>query len=308
MARKSLDIIVVPSDGNAIRRFRLPVFSAYILSITATGFLGLIMCAVGIYWNAHQVHKKYTLVAQENTVLNSDLEIFQKSLTDLECRLDTTIEMENKARLLAGLNPLDDETRQLGIGGPDLAYRHKGVDKELGNQLAGVSQRLAALDRHLSFQEQSYDLILSELRIRTEELDHIPTINPVVGEFYLSSGFGRRPDPFTGRMSMHEGFDFCAAHGTPFQAAARGRVIFAGRSGDFGKVIKIDHGNGIVTIFGHADKILVKLNDEVERGQIIGHIGATGRTTGPHLHYEIQKNGCPVNPAKYLLDEERIVD
>ncbi|MBD3336465.1 MAG: peptidoglycan DD-metalloendopeptidase family protein [Candidatus Eisenbacteria bacterium] len=309
MARKTFSILIMPDDGRAVRRFRIPAFSVYALGAAATAILGLLLCAGGVYWNAHEVHQKYRQVRHESGVLHGRLAEFQQELVRLESRLDGSVDMENRARLLAGLEPLDDETRQLGVGGPDLAVRREDLSPDLSDDLADVGQRLEALDRHLKFQENSYRLIIDELKLRADELERVPTITPVAGEYYLSSGFGKRRDPFTGRLSRHEGFDYCAAHGTPFIAPARGAVTFTGRNGDFGLTIKVDHGNGFVTIYAHAGEIHVKPGDEVERGTVLGEVGSTGRTTGPHLHYEIRQNGRPVNPARYILDDQdRIVD
>jgi murein DD-endopeptidase MepM/ murein hydrolase activator NlpD len=118
---------------------------------------------------------------------------------------------------------------------------------------------------------------------------------------WLSSSFGWRIDPFTGQKSFHEGLDFPSEAGTPIAAAASGKVIFAEVHPQYGKMIEIDHGNGLVTRYAHASRLFVKEGDLVVRGQMVATVGSTGRATGPHLHFEVRLNGVPQNPARFLV-------
>lgn len=127
----------------------------------------------------------------------------------------------------------------------------------------------------------------------------LPTVHPV-NVSYNASGFGRRLDPFSGRSAFHEGIDFPAAVGTPIVAAAGGVVIAAEYHHQFGNMVEIDHGNNIVTRYAHASKLHAKLGDIVRRGQRIADIGSTGRSTGPHLHFEVLVKGVQQNPHKFL--------
>lgn len=140
------------------------------------------------------------------------------------------------------------------------------------------------------------DAILSREQIRKAAL---PTASPVSLGFF-SSNFGWRLDPFTGQRAMHEGVDFVAESGTPIKAAAGGIVIYSDYHVGYGNMLEIDHGNGLVSRYGHASKRLVKEGDVVLRGQKIGEVGSTGRSTGPHLHFEVLLNGAPQNPTRYL--------
>jgi murein DD-endopeptidase MepM/ murein hydrolase activator NlpD len=126
----------------------------------------------------------------------------------------------------------------------------------------------------------------------------LPTLLPV--DSWYSSNFGWRIDPFTGQNSMHEGIDFPAEIGTPIVAAASGKVIYAEWHPAYGKMVEIDHGNGLVSRYAHTSSMLVKEGDLVVRGQKIATVGSTGRSTGPHLHFEVRLNGVPQNPARFL--------
>ena len=131
-----------------------------------------------------------------------------------------------------------------------------------------------------------------------DTLQHVPLGRPVPGS--ISSRYGHRTDPVNGRRGFHEGVDFRGRSGDPIQATADGTVIKAFRNGGYGKYIEISHGNGYVTKFAHMKKLLVKKGDKVSRGQIIGQVGNTGRSTGSHLHYEINLHGRPINPSKFM--------
>ncbi len=117
---------------------------------------------------------------------------------------------------------------------------------------------------------------------------------------YISSGFGERVDPFTGGEEFHEGIDFAAPEGTPIHAVAAGIVTAAGPRGGYGNMVQIDHGNGYSTRYGHAEKVLVHVGETVQRGDVIALLGSTGRSTGPHVHFEVLKNGHEVNPARFV--------
>ncbi len=138
--------------------------------------------------------------------------------------------------------------------------------------------------------------LLSREQVRKAAL---PSGLPVSTGFF-SSNFGWRLDPFTGQRAMHEGVDFAAEPGTPIRAAAGGIVIYSANNPSYGNMIEIDHGNGLVSRYAHASKLLVKEGDVVLRGQKIGEVGSTGRSTGPHLHFEVLLNGTPQNPTRYL--------
>ena len=128
----------------------------------------------------------------------------------------------------------------------------------------------------------------------------VPYRKPVIGEVEFSSGFGVRSDPFLGRPAMHTGLDFRAASGDPVRATANGKVVTSGWQGGYGRMVEIDHGNGLSTRYGHLSEINVKVGDLIKIGQVIGAVGSTGRSTGPHLHYETRIDGDAVDPQKFL--------
>lgn len=143
------------------------------------------------------------------------------------------------------------------------------------------------------------DLLLA-LRENRDALSSMPTIWPVVG--FVSSSFGWRSSPFGGRGQFHKGLDITNRIGTPIVAPAQGLVTQSGPDGAYGQSIEINHGGGVITKYGHMQRCAVPVGVWVKRGQVIGNVGMSGRTTGPHLHYEVRLNGVPVNPMRYILD------
>lgn len=165
-----------------------------------------------------------------------------------------------------------------GLGGPFLP----------ASPISDADARLAELEQ-----------ATAQLNAAQSLLQGLPLADPVA-ESYVSSSFGKRRDPLLGIQAFHSGMDFAARTGSKVRAAAKGRVIAAEYSGGYGNMVEIDHGNGLATRYGHLSAILVEPGTEVAPGDIIGKVGSTGRSTGPHLHYEVRKHGSPVNPAPYL--------
>ena len=148
--------------------------------------------------------------------------------------------------------------------------------------------------------ERELILLFEKMASQRDLLQATPSIRPAGGG-WVSSGFGYRIDPFTGRRRMHKGLDFAAMIGTPVYAPAAGVVSYAGREGGYGKIVSIDHGYGIVTRYAHNSRLFVKTGERIKRWQKISEIGSTGRSSGPHLHYEVRVNGVPVDPENYIL-------
>ena len=152
------------------------------------------------------------------------------------------------------------------------------------------------------FERQLYRINITRAQVErlNRTLSLVPYRKPVIGEVEFTSGFGVRSDPFLGRPAMHTGLDFRAAMGDPVRATANGKVVSSGWAGGYGRMVEIDHGNGLSTRYGHLSEIGVKVGDQIKIGQVIGEVGSTGRSTGPHLHYETRIDGDAVDPQKFL--------
>ncbi len=164
---------------------------------------------------------------------------------------------------------------------------------------ADLQTKIAELMSQIDFDTDHLSDLEAKLLQQSVLKDTLPNSSPVAAA-YNSSSFGWRLDPFNGHKAFHEGLDFTAAAGTPIYAAAGGIVSAAEQTPDYGKIVKIDHGSGLETRYAHASLLVVKVGDRVEKGQKIAEVGSTGRSTGPHLHYEIRLDGNALDPRKYL--------
>ncbi len=212
-----------------------------------------------------------------------------------------------EARQLAALNSLEDSMESR-------VRRMRGIFADLGldmAQLEAATPRTAMggpfVPVKLGPDAGPFERQLYRLNITRAQMDRlnrtlalVPYRKPVIGEVEFTSGFGVRSDPFLGRPAMHTGLDFRATSGDPVRATANGKVVSSGWSGGYGRMVEIDHGNGLSTRYGHLSEINVKVGDPVRIGQIIGTVGSTGRSTGPHLHYETRIDGDAVDPQKFL--------
>jgi murein DD-endopeptidase MepM/ murein hydrolase activator NlpD len=309
MRKQFFHIVWMPEDGGQVRNFRITARTLR----AVVGGLVLLFFALGASLAFHvRTFREAELSAglrAENVALRDQLEGFRKVVDDLEQGIEEAGHREREARLLAGLDPVDEQTRRLGVGGSVLQVEPPAsVGPAAREELRTQGRRLDALQRQVDFQRQSYAEVLEALGTRREKLACTPTICPVRTGYTLSSGFGARKDPFTGRSGWHNGFDLRAAPGTPVLAPADGRVSYVGHNGDFGLSVHLDHGAGIETAFCHLSTAAVRAGGRVRRGDRIGSVGASGRSTGSHLHYEVWLAGRPVDPSTYILTPRAIVD
>jgi murein DD-endopeptidase MepM/ murein hydrolase activator NlpD len=222
-------------------------------------------------------------------------------------RLQTSLD-QVEGRQVAALNAVEDQYESR-------IRRMRGVFTDLGldlNQMQGAAPPrggiggpfipVKSLKDADTFERQIYRINITRAQVDrlNRTLSLVPYRKPVLGEVEFSSGFGVRSDPFLGRPAMHTGLDFRASMGDPVRATANGTVESAGWAGGYGRMIEIDHGNGLSTRYGHLSEIKVKVGDTIKIGQIIGAVGSTGRSTGPHLHYETRIDGEAVDPQKFL--------
>jgi murein DD-endopeptidase MepM/ murein hydrolase activator NlpD len=212
--------------------------------------------------------------------------------------------------VLAGLDPIDDETRKLGVGGPLVGAptEMQMADPAVSGSLQTQDQRLDLLGRRVHFQQQSLDQTLQTLRGLGDRLAHTPAICPLRGQYVVSADYGWRNDPFTGERAFHTGLDLRAEIGTPVFATADGEVAFAGYDGEFGHCIRIRHGYGYESSYCHLGSARVTQGQKVTRGTMIGSVGTSGRSTGPHLHYEVAVNGSTRDPAGFIMTPRTTVE
>ena len=314
---KKITLLLVPDNANNTRSLSLPVPLLNFLALLGLLFISYLGYISIDYWNLRTVRGYNKSLSIENQhlkgeakILLSNLEGVKQSLRriqDYTNRLDELVNLKvNKVSKKVGIGPLSKEEFSSYQSSPNFLEDKPASNLPLGIPVDTLIFRpvLNSLDDINSrSHRQALELqrLLSTLSEKKSLLSSIPSLKPVRG--WIASGFGQRISPFTGNKATHKGIDIAAPVGTPIRAPANGVVIFSGAKAGFGNFIMLAHyGYGIVTRYGHNAQNMVRVGQKVSKGTQIATVGMTGRTTGPHLHYEVWVNGRPVNPRRFILE------
>lgn len=306
---KKVSFIILSNSGTTVKQFAIPVSLLVVMALVTT------LCAafIGISFHDYQLlrkslaanhHVAKTIDEQREEIGQQRLQIqsFAHEINSLKEKLVELDQFEEKIRVIANLSPRQADDNLFGVGGAapedlepqlELTQRHEGLMREMHKQMD-------ELDTASQRQESSFGSLLDNLEGQRNLLASTPAIRPTSG--WMTSRFGYRVSPFTGRKEFHKGVDIANRKGTAILATANGIVSYAGQKGTMGNVLVIDHGHGMITRYAHLSEALKKTGEKVKRGDIIAQMGNSGRSTGPHLHYEVHLNGVPVNPATYILN------
>ncbi len=290
MTRKQHTIIVVPHARARFRQFQ--VTSRLLWSVATAVSLSLLLGVVfGVLWlQSVRKNREVTSLVAENQDLRGRTKSLNAKLESLEKVLAEFEERTRRLSIVAGLSGSPDPGTG-GVGGltalPADDVRHtEAVLEEASRRGLLLSGRLGEVENRLSLQ--------------ADQLALTPTLAPALG--VLTAGFGLRADPFTGRPDFHPGIDISSPKGSRIVAPASGTVVRVGWDQGYGRVVEIAHGFGVRTLFAHLEAPRVAEGQRVRRGDLVGIVGSTGRSTGPHLHYEVQVAGKPVDPLDYVLN------
>jgi murein DD-endopeptidase MepM/ murein hydrolase activator NlpD len=296
------NILIFGQKTSKTRHFRIHKKTFKVgLYLLAFGLLSTIF----FFCDYIQVRKKgveLTQLRQETEEQRSKIHFFSSKIEDLERQLSRLKDFDKKIRIIANLERGQETPSVMGMGGPspsDVREKLRAEKDETGlvHQMRTDVERLKS---EAVSREESLSELEKLLQTKKEILVRTPSIWPVHG--WVTSGFGFRTNPFTGLTQMHEGLDISNRIGTPVIAPADGIVSDTGKDFSYGNVVVISHGFGITTRFNHLSKILVGAGQRVKRGDKVAEVGTTGKSTGPHLHYEVRVNGIPVNPVRYILN------
>ena len=304
--RKKISLVILSNSGASAKQFTI---SAMFLRVF---IFGCLMAATALGYDYYRL-KISAVTALDNTLQLSNqtdevmrqreqIQEFAEEISTLKTKLVALNDFEKKIRIIANIESREEQDNLFGIGGsiPEdldtqipLTQKHNSLIREMHEQVGQL---------HLAThnQDQNFDTLLKRLQDQQNLLASTPAVRPCPG--WTTSSFGYRISPFTGRREFHKGFDIANRKGTPITATADGMIAFAGPKGLLGNTVVVDHGHGMVTRYGHLEKVMVKRGTPVKRGDTIGLMGNTGRSTGPHVHYEVHLNGIPVNPDKYILN------
>jgi murein DD-endopeptidase MepM/ murein hydrolase activator NlpD len=295
-------IVVADRQSGAVRRFTIrlrPAALATLFVFALPTLAGLAMRITAVAEVAHLQNSNTTL-AQENAsyrdatgALAAQIESLQSAISDLGVR--ATLDPVS-ARAMEKLPAM---VRNRAVGGTSV----EGASAMLtpaapAVHASSLEQTFGILKGVLTSLESHLNIVRHTVEKREALMSATPSIWPIHG--WLSAGYGMRRDPFTGDRDFHPGLDISAEKGTPILATAAGTVEVAAPSGDYGNLVVVSHGYGLVTRYGHRSRFAVWPGKPVKRGDVIGYVGATGRATGPHLHYEVLANGRLINPLQLL--------
>jgi len=287
--------IVIPNASPRLHKLKLPVRALYILA--AIGVLSFFV-AVGLSFSYTKMAFKaadYDKLQTENTDLKVQKKNFEVTARKLGEKLSN---LETISEKIQGIIENDNAAKRGKLNGPAVGGSRVNYptaellrSASLRDGIDLLKGRTAEIEGQLSMQEE---VVVQ----RATRLRYTPNIWPVKGS--ITSHYGSRSDPFNGEAEMHMGLDISALYNTQIHSPADGVVIYTERKAAYGNLLIIDHGNGLTTRYGHLSRALLKVGQKVKRGDVVGLVGTTGRTTAPHLHYEVRLNDRPVNPRSYL--------
>ena len=304
-----ITFLMLSTSGSPVRQFAISKFLIVFIVLALGGVSGVVAYRFPEYRilkqkNLDNVDLQRTLAVQQETVAvqRKQIQKFARDINRLKTKVTALNRFEKQIRIIANLDHPDARDGLFGIGGSipedldpklELTQKHNSLMREMHGQIDQIHE--AAV-----LQEDGFEALIEELDHKKNLLASTPSIRPSRGVY--TSVFGKRKSPFTGLKEFHKGLDIASAEGTLVLAVADGTITFAGGKGTYGNMLVIDHGHGMVTRYAHLKDFLKKAGDKVKRGEKVARMGNSGRSTGPHVHYEVWLNGVPVDPQKYILN------
>ncbi len=304
--RKKTSFFILNNSGSPAKQISFPTSFLRVFILACLILLSIVMYDyVRLKANSSNTGDSGTKISSQQSEIKSQrrqIQQFAEEITTLKQNLVDLNNFENKIRIIANIEKKNEQDGLFGIGGsiPEDIVAQIPLSKKHNSLMREMHEQINQLDLATVNQNNGFESLFKYIKEQQNILASTPAIRPATG--WTTSRFGYRISPFTGRREFHKGFDIANRKGTPIIATANGTVTFTGKKGSYGNIVVIDHGHGMVTRYGHNDKILVKRGDKVKRGDTIALVGNTGRSTGPHVHYEVHLNGIPVNPEKYILN------
>jgi murein DD-endopeptidase MepM/ murein hydrolase activator NlpD len=307
--RNQVTFILLSGNGSKIRQF------SSTRRLLGLGLALVVAClsALGVLARDYQrlrgdvarnVLLEQSIAKREHEISfqHQQIESFANEINNLKERLLALNEFERQIRVIANLDHPAEQENLFGIGGSTPEDLDPGgqMKRDQANLLRNMHEQVEQLEIAAIQEEKGMGKLMDALTKQRNLLACTPSIRPAKG--WISSQFGYRTSPFTGRREFHSGVDIANSHGTSILATADGVVSFSGPKHLLGNLVVVDHGHGLVTRYGHVEESLVKRGAKVKRGALIAKMGNTGRSTGPHVHYEVRLNGLPVDPVKYILN------
>jgi murein DD-endopeptidase MepM/ murein hydrolase activator NlpD len=298
MAKKFFSLIIVPHNRGKFKTITLSEKKVKILIMVFTLLFTALTVFLIDYFSMNVTRQKYRELFDENSRQKQAIAKYKVSINKLKADIDDFETYAKKINVMAGLKS-PEVLKEVGVGGGD-----RGSDQEMissnYSQDVGLN-RAQKISRKADGIDKNLNTLVRFFEDQTAQLASTPTIWPTTG--WLVSAYGPRTDPFTGKSAFHYGMDIASSFGNPIVATADGFVSHVKREKIGGNTVIISHGGGFTTVYCHLSKFAVKAGQRVKRWDVIGYIGQTGKALGPHVHYEVRRNGKAVNPYKYILEE-----
>jgi murein DD-endopeptidase MepM/ murein hydrolase activator NlpD len=294
-------VLVVSDHSQAVRKFRVP--REWLRNLAWGGAVAVVVAllTIGHYLSLIGASSENVTLKEENAQLRSQVLLVQEKVAHISATLDRVERFD--AKLRTAVSSLQDPERNLAIGPVGAAEPtvvQAGPAPAAGQNVSALPGKLGSLEAEATRQERSLRELQEYFDDQRSLLASTPSIWPTRG--WVTSDFGTRLDPYSAERQMHEGLDIATPHGQAVLAPSDGTVVFEGTEGGYGKVLVIDHGYGVKTRYGHLSEISAHPGERVKRGERVAAVGNTGKSTGPHLHYEVRVNGIPENPRKFILE------
>lgn len=297
---KYLSIVLIPHTSDKVKVFK---FSAFYYKIATVSAIVLTLCICAGIYISYTVNQNETLKSSLSQL--KDENIRQSALiSEKSAEINELKEQENviNSKINDVMNKYRELTNSVVSRSGDVRSDRPGAanTQTIIKDMNELRSLITVMNETRNTQSQSLEVMKETEEKLAAYMDAMPTIKPTAGR--ISSYFGGRRDPFQNRSKFHEGMDFAAPSGQSIKASASGTVVFSGYSSGYGYNIIINHGNKLSTLYGHCSKLLSKKGQKVKKGEVIAKVGNSGRSTGPHLHFEVRINGEPVDPLKYLTN------
>ena len=303
MSGNLFTLMVISRTNSAVRKISLPRF--LISSFFVVFFAAILLSLYFIYDYASIKRDRAELVRlrEQNKEQSQQVQDLALRVDEFSDRMEELRQVDTKIRILASHQIGRNKKLPLGIGGAaSTETRLKELlDQDQHKLIYGMRKNITALNEDANYREKSFNELLAFLHEQKSILAATPSIWPVKG--WITSGFGPRESPFSSGVEFHKGIDIATRYGKEVLATADGLVIDASYHSQDGNLVRIDHGHGLVTAYCHLSKITAKYGMRIKRGDVIGYVGDTGRSTGSHLHYAVFVNRVPVNPQRYLKNK-----
>jgi len=303
-------IVVFPEATEKPKRFQLSkkvakiaLYTSLVLTVAVAGALTFLTQQ---FFQYRTDKVELAELKHKSKIQKVQIEKFGKRVRNFETEMSRLENFEKKLRIITALDGESNKAKDgnWGVGGPHGLSNHSirtALDKEVQAMLDSLDGDLNILTNQAKLRQVSFQELDEFFKNQRSLLSSTPSLWPTRG--WVTSGFGYRKSPFTGLPEKHEGLDIASRKGSEIRATADGKVITAGRQYGYGNLIEIDHGYGVISRYGHNSKNIVKVGDKVKRGDLVALVGSTGRSTGPHVHYEIIVDGVPVDPRNYILED-----